>query len=57
MHVLFNIKCEDIVLLTLIADFFLCRRFSLFIIRNFGDIASRPNRNYISLPAEFGEVS
>ena len=36
--------------LTLDADFYLCHRFSLFIIRNFGDIASRPNKNYISLP-------
>ena len=43
-------------LLTLDADFYLCHRFSLFIIRNFGDIASRPNKNYISLPAEFSEV-
>ena len=42
--------------LTLDADFYLCHRFSLFIIRNFGDIASRPNKNYISLPAEFSEV-
>ena len=32
------------VLLTLIADLFLCLRFSLFIIRNFGDMASHPNR-------------
>ena len=31
-------------LLTLDADFYLCHRFSLFIIRNFGDMASRPNR-------------
>ena len=42
--------------LTLDTDFYLCHRFSLFIIRNFGDIASRPNKNYISLPAEFSEV-
>ena len=32
-------------LLTLDADFYLCHRFSLFIIRNFGDIASHPYRN------------
>ena len=42
---------------TSVADFILCRRFSLFIIRNFGDIGTRPNRNYISLPAKFDEVS
>ena len=49
-------KARYMELLTLDADFYLCHRFSLFIIRNFGDIASRPNKNYISLPAEFSEV-
>lgn len=44
------------VLWTSIADFILCLRFSLFIIRNFGDIATHPNRNYISLPAKFGDM-
>ena len=46
-------KCEYIVLLTLVADFFLCRRFSLFIIRNFGNIASRPYRNLYLCPPAF----
>ena len=56
MHVLFNIKCEDIVLLTLIADFFLCRASHFLLFATLGTWQVVQTENYISLPAGFYEV-